>query len=306
MANTTRSNVVALFDNSADAQAASNELKSNGIDNDDIYIGSGSSATTSAGAQTGYSDERSAGHTQGGVIGWLKSLFESDEDADRGRYQNAVAGGKILLSVETTEDNIDRVAEILNRHSPVNVHEEATSGRAVSTAAGTSTGAAYAGAQRAATTGPQTNQGEAIPVVEEEIRVGKRSIQRGGVRVYSRVVEQPVEESVRLRQEQVRVERQPVNRPATEADLRNREQQVVEVREYAEEPVVSKQARVVEEVRVGKDSTERTETVRDTIRRTEVEVENLDEQNVRRGSAGTTTDEDEEDDLRTNTATPRG
>ncbi len=303
MANTTRSNVVAVFDNSADAQSASNELKSNGIDSDDIYIGSGGSTTTSAGAQAGYSDDRSSGHTEGGFMGWLKSLFGSDDDdADRSRYHDAVARGGILLSVETTEDNIDRVVDILNRHSPLNVHEQAT---AASTA-GTSTGAAYTGTQRGASTVSQTNQGGAIPVVEEELQVGKRSVQRGGVRVYSRIVEQPVEETVRLREEKVRVERQPVDRPATEADLRGREQQTIEVKEYAEEPVVSKQSRVVEEVRVGKDATERTETVRDTLRRTEVEVENLNEQNVRAASASSAIDEDEEDDLRTNTATTRG
>ncbi len=241
-------------------------------------------------------------------MGWLKSLFGSDDyEGDRSSYQNAVAGGKILLSVETTDDNIDEVAEILNRHSPVNIHEEAAGARAGSTA-GTSTGGAYAaaGAQRGTSTTAQSNQGEAIPVVEEELRVGKRTVQRGGVRVYSRFVEQPVEESVNLRQEQIRVDRQPVNRPATEADFRGGQQQVVEVKEYAEEPVVSKQARVVEEVRVGKDSTERTETVRDTVRRTEVQVENLDEQNVRGASGASAIDEDDEEELRTNTATTRG
>ena len=39
-------------------------------------------------------------------------------------------------------------------------------------------------------------------------------------------------------------------------------------------PVISKSARVVEEVVVGKKATDRTETVRDTLRRTEVDVEN--------------------------------
>jgi len=51
------------------------------------------------------------------------------------------------------------------------------------------------------------------------------------------------------------------------------QERTVEVTETAEEPVVRKQARVVEEVVVGKEQEERTETVRDTVRRTEVEVE---------------------------------
>lgn len=114
-----------------------------------------------------------------------------------------------------------------------------------------------------------------LPVVEEELKVGKRVVQKGGVRVYSRMSERPVEEEVRLREERVRVDREPVNRPASEADIRAGRDQVIEVPEYAEEPVVAKEARVVEEVRIGKDATERTEKVNDTVRRGDVRVENL-------------------------------
>ena len=48
---------------------------------------------------------------------------------------------------------------------------------------------------------------------------------------------------------------------------------VFEVRETAEEAVISKTARVVEEVVVGKEITESTEQVSDTVRRTDIEVE---------------------------------
>jgi stress response protein YsnF len=54
---------------------------------------------------------------------------------------------------------------------------------------------------------------------------------------------------------------------------------VLEVRETAEEPVVSKTAHVVEEVIVGRETTERTETVRDTVRREDVETTNNVEAN---------------------------
>jgi uncharacterized protein (TIGR02271 family) len=109
--------------------------------------------------------------------------------------------------------------------------------------------------------------------VKEEIQVGKRQVLRGGVRVYSRLIEEPVEQNVSLREERVRVERRPVNRSATDADLSAGKAQEIEVQEFAEEPVIAKQARVVEEVRVGKEVSERTETVRDTVRHTEVDVE---------------------------------
>ena len=121
----------------------------------------------------------------------------------------------------------------------------------------------------------------AIPVVEEELAVGKRAVEGGGVRVRTEVEERPVEEKVRLREEHVRVERRPVDRPASEADIaRARQAGTIEVREKSEQPVVQKQARVVEEVVVGKEATERTETVRDTVRRTDVEVEKTGDPDV--------------------------
>jgi stress response protein YsnF len=84
-------------------------------------------------------------------------------------------------------------------------------------------------------------------------------------------VERPVEEDVTLRGERVTVERrQPIETTAPGAGAF--EERVVEVRETAEEPVVAKTARVAEEVVVGREATERTETVRDTVRREEVEV----------------------------------
>jgi uncharacterized protein (TIGR02271 family) len=112
-----------------------------------------------------------------------------------------------------------------------------------------------------------------IPVIEEELQVGKRQVERGGARVYSRVIEQPVEEQVSLRQEEVSVERRPVDRPATEHDLAAFKEGTIEVTETREEAVISKRARVVEEVVIDKNVEEHTETVRDTVRRTEVEVE---------------------------------
>jgi stress response protein YsnF len=59
-----------------------------------------------------------------------------------------------------------------------------------------------------------------IPVVQEELRVGKRAVQRGGVRVYNRVREEPVEQQVNLREEHVTVDRRKTDWPATEADVR--------------------------------------------------------------------------------------
>lgn len=120
-----------------------------------------------------------------------------------------------------------------------------------------------------------TEKSDSIPIIQEQVQVGKREVRRGGVRVRSRIIEKPVEETLRLREERVRVERTPVDREVSGSDLENFQERTIEMKEYAEEAVVSKKARVVEEVRVGKEVEERNETIRDTERHTEVDVENL-------------------------------
>jgi uncharacterized protein (TIGR02271 family) len=128
-----------------------------------------------------------------------------------------------------------------------------------------------------------------IPVVEEEIDVSKRQVEKGGVRVTSHIEERPVEEQVNLREERVHVERRPVDRPVTDADASAFQETSFEMRETAEEPVVRKRARVVEEVIIDRDVTERTETVRDTVRRTDVDVEQTGgTSNYSSGSTGVT------------------
>jgi len=113
---------------------------------------------------------------------------------------------------------------------------------------------------------------ESIPIVEERLRVGKRETSSGRVRVRSYVVETPIEEQVTLRQEHVDVERRAVDRPITDAD-RLFQERTIEATESSEEAVVAKEARVTEEVVIRKEVDEHTETVRDTLRRTEVEVD---------------------------------
>ena len=114
-----------------------------------------------------------------------------------------------------------------------------------------------------------------IPVIEEKMEVGKREVETGGVRLKSRVVQENVQENVNLRSEHVRVEETPINRPATAADLETFKEGTIEMKEYAEVPVVSKEAFVTGEVSLEKEVEERDETVQGTVRKTEVETENF-------------------------------
>jgi uncharacterized protein (TIGR02271 family) len=109
-----------------------------------------------------------------------------------------------------------------------------------------------------------------IPVIEESLQVGKREVEKGGIRLRSRIVEEEVNKDVNLRDEKVRVERRPVDRAATEGDIR---EENIEMTETAEVPVVSKTARVVEEVSLDKEVEQRNETISDTVRKTEVDIE---------------------------------
>jgi uncharacterized protein (TIGR02271 family) len=151
-----------------------------------------------------------------------------------------------------------------------------TAGTAASSSAATST----TGTAKAATArdeadvqrlGSATDEAS-IPVIEERLRVGKREVGHGRVRIRSYVVETPVQEQVTLREERVQVERRPVDRPLAGSEAAFQER-TVEATERGEEAVVSKEARVKEEVSLRKTAEERTETVRDTVRRTEVKVE---------------------------------
>jgi len=213
-----------------------------------------------------------------GLVGALTGAGVPEEDA--AYYNEGVRRGGTLIAVKTDDAMADRVAQILSDDGAINIDERAAQWRqegflptpATQTAQTTHT----APPPTPANTQARAAEGEAVfPVVEEKLQVGKRQIERGGVRVYSHIEETPVTENVTLREEHVTVDRRPVDRPITDADMAAFKEDSIEVTEMAEEPVVAKQARVVEEVVVGKEATQRTETIKDTVRRTDVEVEQI-------------------------------
>ncbi len=290
--------VVAVFDEYGQAQQAMNALFNEGFTQSDVKL---SPAEDTSGAREQFLRSRSEDTGSSWGIGdFFRSLFGSDQHGDdAGVYSEAVRRGSYMLSVDaSTEDEADRAADIMQRFNALDLDQRATHWRSsgwtgyqndaplytadqiqqeragytsTTTVASTGAGSTTGTAGRAAT----GKTGDAIPVVEEQLQVGKRAVQRGGVRIYRHVTETPVQESVQLREERVTVERTPVNEPASAADIDAFKAGTIEVRETAEEPVVAKTARVVEEVRVGKEVTERTETISDTVRRTDVEVESL-------------------------------
>ena len=178
------------------------------------------------------------------------------------QISSEIASGDSIVVLKASDAAVEGAITILERNGAMDVDQ-----RSQSTArfAGNETTKLIKADDGSTTT--------AIPVVEEELKVGKRQVVGGGVRIYTRMTEQPIEQDVLLAQEQINVERRPANRPATEQDLREFKEGTIEVRAMAEEPVVSKEAKVVEEVVVSKNVIEETRTIRDSVRKTEVDVD---------------------------------
>jgi uncharacterized protein (TIGR02271 family) len=268
-----------MFDNASEAQQAVQELLNKGFNQSNIDISNQNAAGTTGAATTSTSDAYQDNDDNDGIGGFFKSLF-SDDDDNAHRYSHVArrSGSIVTVHAQSTEE-AERAADILDDNGAVDVNERASQyGYAGSTTAATGMGSTdTTGIGSTATTGMGTTDttGASIPIIEENLNVGKREVQTGGARLRSFIVERPVEETLRLRQERVFVNRTPVNRPATEADFNNFREGQIEVTEHAEVPVVGKEARVVEEVSLGKEVEEREETIHDTVRKTEVDVENL-------------------------------
>jgi uncharacterized protein (TIGR02271 family) len=222
----------------------------------------------------GYGGAEMEEHHEGGIRGFFHRLFGGD-DNEHEHYQEALRRGNSVVAVTAEPGQIDRIARIMNDLGAVDIDRRANYYRQTGYTGYDENSPAYTSEEARVDREKfrEHASGTAVPVIEEELQVGKRAVQRGGVRVYSHVVDQPVEEQINLRQERVRVERRPANRPVESGDLSKLRDQTVEVTETVEEPVVSKRAIVREEVVVGKETTERTETIRDNVRRTEVRVD---------------------------------
>jgi len=286
--------LVAVFDTENAADAAARELENAGISTSAIRR---YRPDQKEGAATGTSLGRTSETTSasgGGFWAWLlgeepaaertRSAYSRDEEW----YHRRTHAGNAVLSVMIhDESRIHQAVTILEAHHPVEIEEstdeEATGSTAGSVAqvtapspaptmgSGHPTGAGEAMPESASAA---SGSEEVIPIAEESIEVGKRTVDRGTARVRRYVVEKPVEREVTLHGERVTVERR---RPLDTAVAGNAfEERTVEVRETEEVPISEKTARVVEEVAVRKEETERTETVRDTVRRDEVEVTDKD------------------------------
>jgi uncharacterized protein (TIGR02271 family) len=275
--------ITAMFDTRSEAEQARSRLSSSGIEADRVRIidqeSSGASGSSGGGSPG-----------QEGFFASLKDLFMPDED--RHAYGEGIRRGGYMLVAEVDESDADRACQLLDEGGSVDFEQRQSEWRNQGWAGYQSdrqAGAfgAFSGGQesRADSTmasgnhlGTSTDRNieeEHIPIVNEELRVGKREVERGGARVRSYVRETPVHEQVNLREEHVEIERRPVSGEYRQGAMGGDvfQEREIEMTEHAEEAVVSKEARVQEELVVRKTAEEHIEQIDDTVRHTEVDVD---------------------------------
>lgn len=199
--------------------------------------------------QSGRYEDREASATDS-VYAFFSNLFDGDDEETVRSYTDVARRGTVVTVYTETMSDAKKAAAIMDQYGAVDFNERRQ---------------AYAGYEG------KDLSNDTIKVIEENLVVGKREVQTGSATVRSHIVEKPVTETLRLREENIVIERRPVDRPATAADFANAEGTVT-LTETAEEAVVGKQARVVEEINVGKKVNTRTETIQETVRETEVDV----------------------------------
>ena len=265
------STLTALFDSRAEAEAAKERLQAARVDADHVHIHDKSSAGYK---ESGYSSQQDVGFWDS-----IKNSFVPDED--RHTYEEGVRRGGVLLTADVDDNCIDEAVKILEDANTVDIDDRSSqwrssgwdhpaAGASALSGAGLSDRNPGGSTERASLT--DTNE-EVVPIVEEQLLVGKRDVSRGGVRVRSYVSETPVHEQIRLRNERVSVERRAVDQPVSAADGDPFQERTISMTATGEEAMVSKTARVVEEVVVSKTADESVEDVSDTVRKTEVDID---------------------------------
>jgi len=281
--------LVAVFNTAVDADKAVRALEANNLPSsairryrrDDPSIPGRPESTQEQGVH--YQSQAAPADTRasGGFWSWLTGEDRGDwrdpnyADSDDQYYSRSVEAGNTVVAVHVDQADSERVMRLLADQNPIGLEDTGAEGRTTPTTSGNELRMGTTAEQRSASgelrMGAAHGQhDETIPLAEEQVQVGKERVERP-VRVRRFVVERPVEQQVNLRDERVEIERRPAQ--GTTVGDRAFEERTVEVRESHEVPTVNKTAKVTEEAVVRREGTERTETVRDTVRKEEIEVD---------------------------------
>ena len=254
--------IVAVYDTEAHADAAVRDLETAHVPSEAISRHAGTGSASGAAVSNANS---------GRGQGFWSSLFGGEPENDTAVYDRSLESGSSVVTVRVPGEHVDGVTRILERHDPIDIDERAASFGLDTNHATTGAAGTPASHEAALPSGGE----EVIALSEEQLTVGKRLVNHGTTHIRRFVVETPVEENVTLHTERVSIDRRPPSAGSRvdNADFTDRN---IEVTETDEEAVIGKTARVKEEVVVHKEATDRVETVRDTVRRQDVEIERDD------------------------------
>ncbi|WOB44375.1 YsnF/AvaK domain-containing protein [Thermoleptolyngbya oregonensis NK1-22] len=212
-------------------------------------------------------------HDEGFALADLDILTNDDEDdvpklenlrrnlpaSDAEVYLEGVRQGGTIITANVADSAATRAAEIMSNFNMVVIADRVAELRKVN--------------PNLTLSDPARDE-NVLEVIEEDLQVGKTAVERGRMRIYSVVTEREVSQNVALRDETLRVSRRPVNRQVEiRPDLfQERSFEMVEMDEIA---LVGKTARVVEEIVLGKEVSEKIETIKETLRRQDVEIEEI-------------------------------
>jgi uncharacterized protein (TIGR02271 family) len=237
--------IVAFYDRTEKAEEAARALKSSGFVSSDISVLN--------------DDSISDKEVRDGNF-WQRLFGRNISDQESAIYRRTLDSGGAALTLRTPDTEVDRAMKILNVHGPMNLHDRSASPSAPATSP-TETGAMDAGE-------------EVIRLAEEQLDIGKRQITTGKSRIRRFITEKPVQQQITLHEEHCEVARREVTDPSLAKDV-DWKDRIIEVVETSEQPVVTKTARVAEEVVIRRRGSDRVETVRDTVRRQQLEVERV-------------------------------
>jgi hypothetical protein len=212
--------VIAVFDQRNEAILAEQELMQLGVRADDIHLVEPSDRP----AETWWDR--------------VKGFFGRHTHEDDELYREAARRGGFLLTANVADESTNEAVVILERHHPIDLNRIGQPGTEPLGTTG-ATGATGTEERAGITSKGGVEAPGTLPVAEEQLKVGTRPVSQGTVRVHTYVVEEPVAEEVRLREENVTVERTPTDRPAGEGAFRER---TIEATEMTEEPVIQKEA----------------------------------------------------------------
>ena len=263
--------VVAAYDTTARAQAAVSALRAGGFAEADISV------IDQARVRSVVSDIDN--HEE--AHGIWHSLFGHDvHEHEAEVYHRAVQMNGVVVAVRVHDREVAHALGILNTARPIDVNDRAiTSGLAeparVEAIARKLDSVPLAANQTVAVTPKLAAvHNEVLRLAEEQLNVGKEMVETGETRVRRFVTEREVAQNVSLHEEHAQILRRVVSEPSSIADI-DWADRTIHVVETAEHALVSKSARVVEEVELAKIGSDHVETVHEKLRRQQVEIERV-------------------------------